>query len=347
MYKKLFKPQNVSTDIIRLDKTFQRIWNSVITKQFFIEGVRKFGIYTRPTGYMKDGYCYILGHQCSVDAMLELGQEEVEMDIIDIEQAEIALFLIIFLAKEHKTLKCTAELIRLILEYIETPEGKDWFVTILDKGDKEDMIACLLDITKYEVKSLLLLLQPDNDAYLKMLADGDSLNAAVTACKDAKQVQVKPKKKANIPAGKPSARIIGLNNPNPQSSANPSEQGADSDDVFFNNWGDFEFDDEVVTNNDDDEQEEFDDVDDDFFEDMLDEYKKKDKGNGTKLIPLGLIRKVALELNDGCSLDLVGRITLTVDGKEITSTDQLCKTPDGTWQLPSGSQKYCLTAQAC
>ena len=99
MHKKHFKIENVPTTIIYEDSTFKRVWNRVVTQRFFIEGVKKYGVYTRPTGYRKDGKVYLLGHKSSLDAVLDLNEEEIEMDIVYINELDITQFLIIFLSK--------------------------------------------------------------------------------------------------------------------------------------------------------------------------------------------------------------------------------------------------------
>ena len=152
MFKKNIKIELIPTDIILEDPIFKRIWNGVITQQFFIDGIAKYGVYTNPTGYWKGKKVHLLGHKCSLDAMIALESEEIEMDIMDIGESDVALFLILFLCKEHKNLRCTIRLVRHILEYTATPVGKDWFKSILKKGDKEDRLAHILDISKYQVK---------------------------------------------------------------------------------------------------------------------------------------------------------------------------------------------------
>jgi hypothetical protein len=328
MYKNKFSTIRVNVDIIRPDKQFHKIWNSVITKAFFVAGVAQFGIYTRPTGYMKDGYFYLLGHQCSVDALIDLGQEEIEVDIIEIADGNIPLFLILFLAKEHKNLKCTAELIRLILDYRQSADGKEWFKSVLNKGDKEDRIAALLDITKYEVKCYLLLLKEGNEQSLAMLAAGHSLNKAVECCK--------PVKKADK-----AKNVVPLNQVNTEES--PVPDGGNAPRVIaFPEWldedEDIEFPEAVFDDPEDSEE---------FLQKRLAKYAKnapvQTEDNTTHISPFIGIN---LSTADGGVLELSGSIFVTVDGKSINSTSQLVQLPDGKWQLPAGYKTFYLTVQA-
>ena len=346
MFDKKYRTDKIPVDVIHEDPTFKKIWGRVVTQRYFIEGVSRFGVFTTPTGYMKGDKCFLLGHKCSVDASIELGEEQIEINIVDIIESEIVLFLIIFLSKEHKSLKCTAELIRLILEYIETLEGKEWFKTILEKGDKEDRIAEILGIKNNEVKQLLFLLKPGRESWLIKLADGDSLHSVVTECKQhesggekkspSNNVTGKSKKETPKESTNDAASSGAKSNKAPKVislSGDEDESPEFSDDDFWS-----AFNNELPDNTDEDPDEQ--------LEEILSDYLKDGNTTPSEVSDTCFIRTLTAELPDGSVMKLVGKGMLTVEGTEIKSFDGLVKNPDGTWQLPANCKSFYLTFQA-
>jgi len=321
-----------SADLIREDATFKRIWNSVITKKYFIEGVNKFGVYTRPTGYQKDGHVYLLGHKSSLDALLELGVEDIEMDIIDIESVNVVLYLIIFLSKEHKNLKCTAEYIRLTAQFIETPEGKSWVKENFQTKDKEKVLSELLDVSCSEVKCYLKLIKSGNENYLKMLENGEcSLFHAYTTCCNAENEQ-RIKGAGDLDgstklASKKIAKVSGAAKP-----TLVTGEGMFTDDTTI------EGSDLIAPVSVANELPTLEDLD-----SILNQYRQNPVAENA--VKSRLIQKVVLFLSDGKQLELVVPAYLTIDGEEVSSTDRLKSSTDGNWTLPDVCQSWYLTVQ--
>ena len=341
----------VNIDIIRPDRTFHKIWKSVASPAFFANAIQKFGHYSNPVGYMENRYCYLLGHKPDLDALIALGKEEVIIDLIEIEKTDITQFLIAFLSKEHKELRCTAELLRLILQYIKTPEGKIWFSASTDSRDKEVQLATILGITCYAVKCYLKLLQPGNERYLELLADfkNYSLSKAYNECLANERKPQTTDKDANATS---------KDNNSKERSETPKPSGdfatEESDDDFFSSFED-ENDAHTVVNSEtkapaptaagEDES------DDDRRQVMFNKLEKYRRNTGSEpepdvpnSLPLNSIAsKVIVVLYDASLLELNGEIELCVDGSTVNSTSQLQKLPDGNWSLHKQHKTLSLT----
>jgi hypothetical protein len=336
------KTKSIMVDInkIRLDRTFQRIWKTSRNAALFIKAVKDHGHYTNPVVYKKESYYYLLGHKPGLDALIELGQEEVQVDLIEIDTTFITPFLIVFLSKEHKEPRVMAEYVRVILEYAATPEGKKWYKTTSDTEDKEDRLASLLDVSSYSVKCYLRLLQPGNEKYLEMLSDlkNYSLSGLYKECLNAE------KQSRDTAAGfdedeaddMPTNTLISSTKV-PSSSDKPVETNPIHTSVGASM---------PVTNQTGTPEKAGEDLNlEEVFLRYLDKYKFKKEG--AENIPghssENFIRKVVIFFEDGTRLELSGKVVFAADGGLINSTAELAKMPDGNWKLAKPRETIALT----
>ncbi len=320
MFKKSIL-KSVSMDNIRYDHTFIQIFKTTINPRYFSKAVEYFSHYTNPVGYERNGYTYLLSHKPSIDTVIELEHNDMLVEIIDIQDVDIVLFLIIFLSKEHKELRCTAELLKVMLVYISTSEGKKWFETVSESQDKEVRLATILGISCHSVKCYLKLIQPGNEKYLELLSDltNYSLSKAYNECRAAERHPIDP---ADEQAGSGS----GERSSGPRVDVDPS------------NEVDPDFDPSEVRTPAEDFSTEEENIDDGDYLGYLEQYKLTDDSTKEADRPAKhFAQKVIVVLDDGSQLELLGRIILAVDGNTIDSTEKLSKQPDGRWVLPKHS----------
>jgi hypothetical protein len=321
----------VSIDLIRQDSFFMRVVANAITHDYFTNGVKQHGYYVRPRGYYLNGHYYLLGNKSSVDAIIDLGHDEIEIDVIEREGLDVTQFLLIFLSKEHKNIGCSLEYCQLALEYMSTPTGKEWFDKNFDVRDKEKRISTLMDISESECKSYFKLLQPGNEAERAAVVNGEmSLSAAYQQCcaktrsnsngsantgttGSAKNTPTEStgndspsgdKDHTPIPSTKKTALIIPLNG-GTENAVEPDETPVGADvATIINMYG-----------------------------------PKKDDGENETL-PL---EKVVLHFQGGETLELTGKPNLSADGTQITSTRQLMKTETGAYKIPLSMKSVYFT----
>lgn len=320
MFKKSIL-KSVSMDSIRYDHTFIQIFKTATNPQHFTKAVEYFGHYTNPVGYERNGFTYLLSHKPSVDAVFELEHNDMLVEIIDIQELDIVLFLIVFLSKEHKELRCTAELLKVILVYISTDEGKKWFDTVSDSKDKEVRLATILNISCHSVKCYLKLLQPGNEKYLESLSDvrNYSLSKAYNECLAAeKQLRIIDTQTTDSdPAQQSSVPSIDI-----ESSTEVDNNFVPSD--TNNPIGNFTNETEIIN-------------DDDYLS-YLEQYKRNDElTDEADQHVEHFAQKVVVVLHDDSQLELEGKIILAIDGYTVDSTEQLIKQSDDKWGLPKHS----------
>ncbi len=340
MYKKsIFKTVNI--DHVKYDPTFLRIWKYAANPKFFTDAVDKYKHYTNPVVYQSNGIYYMLNHYGSLAAVIALGQDEINLDIIDLHQNDVIEFLLSFQYHEHKERRSLAELIRVTLEYIATPEGRKWIKTITQSDDKEDRVSELFGISKHAARCYLKLIQKGNEKYLKLLAEDKNyrLSSAYASCladekKDNSTEDSAPDKGPEKQTG--SEKSKGPTKPVPDNSKPDTtidpDQSAPTTDV--------ETTDQTTSSEPTADQ---DGSNEDEYRKYLEKYEKGDSTSDEKVPPPPLAQKVLVILSDGKQLELVGKIKLTVDGKIISNTDQLEELPNGNWGIPAGFDDVSLT----
>ncbi len=331
MKKFIILSKIVSIDLIRQDVFFKRVSAHANTQEYFTNGVKQHGYYVRPRCYYLNGYYYLLGSKSSVDAIIELDHDVIEIDVIDYEGLDVTQFLLIFLSKEHKNIGCSLEYCRLALEYMATPIGKEWFAKNFDVRDKEKRISTLMDISESECKCYFKLLQPGNEAEraavindelsicvayqqccAKTRSNGSSSGNTSTAGTAKNTPTESPgndspsgdKDHTSIPATKKPAKTIPLN-----SSTNKATE-PDVTPVGV----------EVST--------------------IIKTYDKRTDDREMESLPL---EKVVLHFHGGETLELTGQPNLSGDGTPITSTRQLVKTETGGYRIPLSMKSVYFT----
>lgn len=310
--------QTVSVGLIRQDASFIRIWKNTNTHAYFTNGVDDTGYYVRPRCYYLNGYYYLLGNKSSLDAIIELGHEAVEIDIIDTDGINIVQFLLIFLSKEHKNLGCSIEFSRLALEYMSTEEGTAWFANNFDTRDKEKRLSQLMDVTESEVKCYIKLLRPGNENELERVVNGElSLTAGYQLCGSKKQQHTGTGGTKNEPArttGNTSPALTRLTTGTPETQK--VYEDPDESDVTPTGG-------QITT--------------------IITKYGTNHDSADAERLPL---EKVVLHFVDGGTLELAGNVNLTADGVFINSTKQLSKNENGCYHIPSNYKSIYLVLNA-
>ena len=339
----MFKKSIVITDSIdqvKYDRNFWRVWKHAHNPKFFTYAVDKYKHYTNPVAYESKGVYYIFYKYGSLEALIELGQNEIILDIIDLNQNEVIEFLLSFQYHEHKETRCMAELFKITLEYITTPEGKKWLKTITKSDDKEEQFSELFGISRYAAKCYLKLILPGNEKYLDKLAEDKNYRPSKGYSECCENEKSKPGEGETPGEGggeqtsTTKCKAPGKSTPDGSSTDATIDSGksAPSDDV--------------ETTDQPTSREPTSDQDGSNEEEYLEHLKKYEKGDSTpneEFPAQPLAQRVLVMLCDGKQLELVGDIKLTVDGKIISNTDQLEELRDGNWGLPTGFDDVSLT----
>ena len=174
----------VPVDNIKHDRTSLQVWQHATNSNVFTDAVDKFKYYPNPVAYPLNDFYYVVNRFGSLAAILDLGVEEIELDVIELNQSDIIEFLLAFQYHAHKEPKPMAELFRLTLEYIATSEGEKWIKGITQSVDKEDRFSALFGTSKHAAKCYLKLIQPGNESFLDLLAEQKnySLTKAYNDC---------------------------------------------------------------------------------------------------------------------------------------------------------------------
>lgn len=162
---------SLSKGEIKIDPTAKNIWRNIELSLFFAQAISKFRHYTHPTGYRKGEFVFILNHIPFVEQFLKSEEQEMQVELIEIDEADVPHFLIAFLAKEHKQPATVAELIRLFLNYTKSGAGKNWYDNYPDSKDKEEIISKVFGINVPSVKAYLHLIRPGREKYLSKLTN--------------------------------------------------------------------------------------------------------------------------------------------------------------------------------
>jgi len=72
----------VNIDQVKYDRNFLRVWKHASNPKFFTDSVNRFKHYSNPVAYKLDGVYYIVNKFGSLEALLDLGKEEINLDII-------------------------------------------------------------------------------------------------------------------------------------------------------------------------------------------------------------------------------------------------------------------------
>ena len=316
---------SLSRDEIQIDPTAKNIWRNIELSLFFAQAVSKFRYYTHPTGYRKGMFVYILNHIPSVEQFLKSEEQELQVELIEIDEADIAHFLIAFLAKEHKQPATVAELIRLFLNYTKSGAGKKWYDNYPDSKDKEEIISKVFGINVPSVKAYLHLVQKGREKYLNMLQDNinHSLHEVYKESRDSEKkdnapANTKAQSHSSANSGTPirvassgvavATETTGGSSPAPSAtlpgnvSVKRSSSGAEEPTV-----DESAFDKEVLRH---------------------EAQQRTEPGQN-------LVQKILAVLNDGSHLQLMGEIDLKAKELSIKTKDHFKKCPDGSWYIPS------------
>jgi len=330
--------KTVNIDQVKYDRTFWRVWKHATNPKFFKEAVERFRHYANPVAYELAGVYYIINRYGSMEALIEMGKDEIDLDIIDLNQNDVIEFLLSFQYHEHKETRCMAELIMVTQEYTTTPEGKKWLKTITKSDDKEEQFSELFDISKHAAKCFLKLILPGNEKYLDKLAEDRNYRPS-KAYSDCLAEEKKPDTTeddvpdtgAGTQAGSTKFAAPGKGTPAGSSldTTAGSGQPASSTDVSPS---------VPVTPELPASTEEY-----------LNHLKQYEKGSSTpddELPAQAIAQRVLVILSDGKQLELIGNIQLEVDGKNISNTGQLQPLPNGDWGLLPGFNDISLTLVA-
>ncbi len=317
------KITSVKAGFVGFDPTVEGIFKYAINPKFFNSAVKHYNYYAIPPAYEKNGRYYALAFPSSIKAILENKDEEILINLIEFNEANILDFLLAFQYQEHKEERCMAELIKVCQEYVLTATGKKWLKKNTSNEDKEEQYAELFGISSYTAKCYFKVLQPHNKKYLDKLAKNYSLHNAYMDCLKAE--------KGAKPAGEKPANGDGAPT-NEEQQSDTAEQP-----VSIGNSGirraRAEEPEPILS--DDDLQKHFEDHN-------VKANSKHDESEPEQEFAL----KVLVLLRDGTQLELAGKIDLVVDGTSIRSTEQLTKNPDGTWRLPEHHSPVSLMVYA-
>ena len=339
--KKASITKTVNLDQVTCDSTLQRVWQYAINPEFFNDAIERFKYYRNPVAYELEGRFNAITQYATLQALREMGEVEINLDVIDLQQNDIIEFLLLFQYQEHKETRCMAELFKVTVEYIATPQGRKWLKSITQSEDKEDRFSELFGISKHAARCYLKLIQKGNEKYLKLLAEDKNyrLSSAYASCladekKDNSTEDSAPDKGPEKQTG--SEKSKGPTKPVPDNSKPDTtidpDQSAPTTDV--------ETTDQTTSSEPTADQ---DGSNEDEYRKYLEIYEKGDSTSDEKVPPPPLAQKVLVILSDGKQLELVGKIKLTVDGKIISNTDQLEELPNGNWGLPTGFDDVSLT----
>jgi hypothetical protein len=327
----------VNIDQVKYDRNFLRVWKHAANPQFFTEAVNRFKHYANPVAYKLDGVYYIVNKFGSLESLLDLGKEEINLDIIDLLENDVIEFLLSFQYHEHKETRCMAELIKVTSEYIATPDGKKWLKTITKSDDKEQQFSELFDISKHATKCYLKLILPGNEKYLDMLA-ADKNYRPSKAYSDCLAEEKKPNVNDDIPSDKghpggttkckvPGKSKVEGTGSTPEIAT--SEYSADGENADQSTSSEPSSDQDYSSE--------------DEYKEHLQQYEKGDSTPDEELPAKAFAQKVLVILSDGSQMELVGDIKLEIDGEILRNTNKLKKLPNGDWKLPSGFNDVSLT----
>ena len=228
----------------------------------------------------------------------------------------------------------------MILEYRKTSEGKAWFNSVLEEGDKEERLAHILGTTTYFAKCHLRLLRPGNEQFAKML-DTESMHAAITALNEAEEQSGKRKPKDKGPAvtsdgGKRGSEGTTSSTTAGNDTSDSDGRTAETEDELPGDAGHNGPDDtDTATKEEEPEILNWEEIQNGKRQNTLQEDERQASR---------FIKKVCAVLSDDSQIDIAGIAMLTVDGNEIKSTERLAKHPNGHWMLPN-HEKFCLIVQ--
>jgi len=335
MFKKYFTTQ-VDTDDVMLDNMLGRVSKYSTNPKFFNDGVGRFEHYTNPVAYKLKGKYHIVNHYGSMEAILDQKHDKVILDIIDIEKKDVIEYLLTFQYQNYKQVRCLAEMVKVTLEYIATPEGKKWIKSISNSDNKEEQFSILFGITRHAAKCYLKLVQPGNEKYLQRLADDKDyrLSTAYAECNaegESQSDDCSPQKEPVKQSNRNASSSAGKDRTSPNSNTGSGRH----DDSVEKKPSDQPAPNPVSTNENFSNEAE-------FF-DHLAQYKKDGTADPETSDAEDLAQKVVIILNDESLLELSGKIHLTVDGRLVSSMEQLHKLPNGNWSLPPQHNGFALT----
>ncbi len=341
-----FKMENV-----RQDRTFQHTYQNNENSALFAKAVERFKHYTYPVGYVKDEYAYVLGQMPSLNALIEMEQDEETIEIINIREEAIVPFIFAFLPKEHLQPRSLVALVKLIMEYAKTEEGKTWFKSVCDSQKTHFRLANILDTSTYVTNACLHLLKSDNGKFLRMLNEPDvsltkAYNESIKQAKDQKEETGSSAKcstgTSNGPAQYRSAGTHVTEEPsNTESGNSETNTSAVQTPAKAGNSGYNPFSSENDQYSSNPEKWGASEVENDAFPKQLESYRKENS-IASQAHEKDLVLKVIVALYDNTELELLGKIVLIVDSTPIRSTEQLVKGSDGKWRLPKHSAPVSL-----
>ncbi len=324
-------------DQAKYDRIYLRVRKHAINPKFFINGVDKNKHYTNPAAYELEGTYHIVNNFGSLEALLELGQDEINLDIIDLHQNDVIEFLLSFQYHEHKETRCLAELIKVTQEYTATLEGGKWLKTITKSEDKEEQYSELFGISKHAVKCYLKLILPGNEKYLDMLA-ADKNYRPSKAYSDCLAEEKKPN--VNDDNASDKGHPGGTNKCKAPGTSKEEGSESTSDIAPDDDSADVENADQSTSS---EPSSDYDYTDEDEYKEHLQQYEKDDSTPDEELTTKAFAQKVLVILSDGSQIELVGDIKIEVDGEILRNTNKLKKLPNGDWNLPSCYNDVSLT----
>ena len=319
----------IPLDNVYLDKKFKPIGEFITTHGYHTDAITKFSYYPRPVGYENNNKCYILGQNPSVDAAIALNQDEIEVDVIN-SDVDVQQFMAVFLSKENLHRKARMAYIKMVSDYLKTPDGKKWASESFQTKDVEGVLAQLTGKSCSNIKKLLKLIKPQFNKEQEKYGNYEiSLFEAYNNCN--------AKEKKTDESSKPSSNSpvdpIVTKSPAAQPAAEESKKSVEeqgnpdlSDNVPINKKVKPKSPSSNITQTI-------------TAADAIDQY-----GPHRNVLPASneFIRKAILELEDGQTIEVTGRITLNIDGNIIASTENLHKLENGNWSIPATCKTYNL-----
>ena len=319
--------QTVLVDI-GLIKYFKKLssWMKVKYPAFFTNAVLKYQHYTNPLVFQMGKYYYVIGKIASLEAALANGAEEILVDVMYVTEDQAIEMFLAYQYEEGKEPLQLVETTRIVLDYIKTPQGKEWVQKNIPSNDNEERIATILGVSNNKAKQLIKLAKPANEKYCSPLVDKkNSISGQYNLCISDEKIQQQSSGGGNKASVKPIAPIAGR-------VETTKADDSDPDDFFVPNKGTAAstIPTPVATSKN------FSNID--GYKEMIEKYRKVSPGPADSCFK----QLVTLHLHDGKTLELNVYVQLEVDGSPISSVNQLEPLPNGNWTLPKHSVDFKL-----
>lgn len=161
--------KNLKLDSIHMHPYLSRVLQYCTQPDFIDKAMLEYGVFDNACVFYEDRICYELNHRHVFNLARQQGIEKITVTVVDINKEDLIKALIVFNFHTNKQPRAMAELVKIVVEYRDSPKGAEWIKESTKSDNKETQIAILLGITKHMAKCYLKIIKDEYADILEML----------------------------------------------------------------------------------------------------------------------------------------------------------------------------------